>query len=273
MKASTAKEASPLGSSEAVEKPVTIVAVGRQRVGKTTLLNALVQFYRPRGADIRVWNADLQNATNHLGLFHADADTVPPGSFEDTRLWLEARITDQVMERYDAILDVGGGETVLNKLAQEVRLVDTLERRGIRMVAMHVLGPDPADLDYLVRFSNEELFLPRATVLVLNEGLITSGQSAENAFAQIRRHPALLQAVNRGARVRLLPVLSCMGQVASRGLMFSDMANGKQASGHEATSFFDQERTALWWERQMPAFFGELPAEWMPRIRRQAEAA
>jgi hypothetical protein len=258
---------------DTMHKPVTIVAVGRQRVGKTTLLNAITQFYRGQGADIRIWNADLQNATNHLGMYHGDADTSPPGSFQDTSRWLEQRIRDQVKNRYDAILDVGGGETVLNRLAKELRLVEALERRGIRMVSIHVLGPDPADLDYLARFMQTEIFTPKATLIVLNEGLVTSGATAEVAFDAIHRHPALLEAVNRGAKVRMLPVLSCMPEITSRGLGFADFANGAQAEGHEETSFFDTERTALWWEREMPVFFGKIPTQWLPRVQAQAEAA
>ena len=39
-------------------RPLLIIVVGRQRVGKTTLLNTAVQFIRLHGGEVVVWNAD-----------------------------------------------------------------------------------------------------------------------------------------------------------------------------------------------------------------------
>ena len=44
-----------------VEERSVLVALGRQRVGKTSVLNATVQYFRALGTDIEVWNADQQN--------------------------------------------------------------------------------------------------------------------------------------------------------------------------------------------------------------------
>jgi hypothetical protein len=60
-----------------------MVALGRQRVGKTALLNTIVQYFRAEGNEIEVWNADQQNRTHSLdaggGLtgFSALVETVP----------------------------------------------------------------------------------------------------------------------------------------------------------------------------------------------------
>ena len=48
------------------QRPLLWVASGRQRVGKTTLLNAAVQYFRALGSHIEVWNADQQNRTHSL---------------------------------------------------------------------------------------------------------------------------------------------------------------------------------------------------------------
>ena len=56
------KQPEPAGC-ETARQPVLIIAVGRQRVGKTTLLNVLIEMYRGLGAEIEVWNADLHNRT------------------------------------------------------------------------------------------------------------------------------------------------------------------------------------------------------------------
>jgi hypothetical protein len=247
-------------------KPVLLIAVGRQRVGKTTLLNALAQHYRAAGADLRIWNADLLNRTHSLSNFHPDAMEAPVGSFDDTKAWIEERIGDQIAHRYDAILDVGGGETAFNRLAAEVSLVDALEAQGIRPVAVHLLGPELADLDYLDAWAETGLFAPAATILVLNEGLVTTGRSASFAFARVQEHPVVKRAVINGAELAMMPALGCMAQVTDRGLSFAEMANGGQAEGHARTSYFDQARVARWWTKAMPDFFGRLRREWMPRI-------
>ena len=119
-----AKQPSPQQAPEDEREPVLLVAVGRQRVGKTTLLNALVEIYRKAGSDIEVWNADLHNRTHTLSLFHEDALSPRPGaSIEDQRAWIEERVRSQVKHRRDVVLDVGGGLTALNTLVEQVRLV------------------------------------------------------------------------------------------------------------------------------------------------------
>ncbi len=60
-------------TSSTVRQPVLIIAVGRQRVGKTTLLNVMIETYLAHGADIGIWNADLHNRTHTLSLFHSGA--------------------------------------------------------------------------------------------------------------------------------------------------------------------------------------------------------
>ncbi len=251
-----------------IRQPVLLIAVGRQRVGKTTLLNVLIETYRRLGAALDIWNADLHNRTHTLSLFHKDAlQPDEDASVEDQRSWIEDRLQEQVRRRRDAVLDVGGGITALNTLIEEVRLVDMLTRRGIGISLLYVLGNERADLDYLERFAADGLFVPTATLLVFNAGLLTGGRSAAAAFGAIASHPAVVKALNAGARMVQMPSLNCMAAVTDRGLSFADFAAGKQVEGHPETSFFDQERVWIWLNRDMPKFFLEAPAEWMPAIK------
>jgi hypothetical protein len=48
-----------------------MIVVGRQRVGKTSFLNALAQHLGGRGADFAIWDADQMNATHNMSAFHA----------------------------------------------------------------------------------------------------------------------------------------------------------------------------------------------------------
>ena len=247
-------------------KPVLLIAIGRQRVGKTTFLNAVGQYFKERGADLRLWNADQANSTHTLNRFDGEAVSAPQGGAEDTMAWIEGRMMEQIEQRYDAILDVGGGETALTQLAEETQLVEQLEGAGIRPVAVHLLGAEFADLDYLNNCAGEGMFSPEATLLVLNQGLLRSGRNADFAFGKIYEHETFKDAMRKGAKVAMMPALSCMAQVTDRGLSFSDAANGKQVAGYPPTSIFDRSRVATWWQKSMPAFFAEINPEWLPRL-------
>ena len=249
-------------------RPVVIIVVGRQRVGKTTFLNTTVQFLRTHGGEVVVWNADKLNRTYSLSMFHQNVLEPPSADSEDVKAWLEDRFTHLVQHRYDAVLDIGGGDTPLARLVEEVPIVRTLERRGIRVLLVHVVGAEMADLDYLERFLAENLLAPEATLIVLNDGLVLTGRSANFAFANVREHPALISAMMRGAEVVLMPKLACMSQVTDRGLTFADAMNGVNKPGAVPLSFFDQERVAMWWERDLPAFFATIPPLWLPAMPR-----
>lgn len=247
-------------------RPILIIVVGRQRVGKTTLLNTTVQFLRAHGGEVVVWNADKLNRTYSLSNFSQDVLEPPSADSEDVKAWLEERFTHLAEHRYDAVLDIGGGDTPLARLVEEVPIVRTLERRGIRVLLVHVVGPEMADLDYLERFLADSLLAPEATLIVLNDGLVLTGRSAEFAFANIRQHDALIDAALNGAKVVLMPKLSCMSQVTDRGLTFADAMNGVNKPGVPPLSFFDQERVAVWWERDLPTFFASIPSLWLPAM-------
>ena len=56
-----------------VRRGVLWIALGRQRVGKTTVLNAAVQYFQSLGYVFEVWNADQQNRSHSLTTFFPDA--------------------------------------------------------------------------------------------------------------------------------------------------------------------------------------------------------
>jgi hypothetical protein len=171
------------------------------------------------------------------------------------------------------VIDFAGGDPTVQKLAHETRLVRMLERRGIRPVAVHVVGPEKADLDYLRQVSTAGLFMPEATIIVLNGGLVATGRSVEFAFDEIRTDPVVVDAKRRRAEMVAMPPLACMSEIMDLGISFQDAADGRFATDvdPEPLSFFDQERTALWLENELPGFFGALPAAWMPGLPGKGE--
>ncbi|MGH7120587.1 MAG: hypothetical protein ACREFP_16630 [Acetobacteraceae bacterium] len=247
--------------------PIVWSSFGRQRVGKTVLLTMAGQYFRGLGNPIRIWNADQQNRSHTLSLFFDDAEEVPAGGIEDGKLWIEGRLGHLIEHGYDAVLDVGGGATGFAKLLQEVPLLETLEGSGVRLVALFCIGPERADLDYLEEFADGGLFLPAASVIVLNAGLVLSGRSVMGAFGQVLQHRVVKATVERGTKVAVLPALTCMAEVTDRGLTFEQAMNGAVGIGERPLSLFDRARVNRWWSRDIPKFFAGLPAEWLPMPR------
>ena len=250
-------------------KPVLMVVVGRQRVGKTSFLNALAQYLQERGAEFAIWDTDQMNTTNNMSVFHAQASSPSSERREDVKAWLEERFLDIAERRYDALLDVGGGDTPLSQLVEDVPVAAALAELGVRVVVVHVLGPDVADLDYLDRFERN-LFTPEAVLIVRNSGLILNGRSDDVAFATLDGHAGLQRALDKGAVLVSLPRLACMSEVTDRGLSFAEAMNGKFGADGKALSIFDRLRVRKWWTDELPRVFSEIPAEWLPEMRAQA---
>ena len=251
-------------SRSGVRTPILWVALGRQRVGKTALLNSAVQCFREAGNVVRVWNADQQNKSHTLSLFFPDAEHVPEGGIEDAKVWIEERLSDQIEKRYNAVLDVGGGATGFSKLVQEVPVLEATDASAIRVVGLFCTGPEKADLDYLEQYAETDMFMPAASMIVLNAGLILSGRSAKGAFGPVVSHPAVVRALERGAETAMFPHLACMAQVTDRGLTFREAMDGKAKGDLPPLSLFDRARVNRWWSRDIPSFFGGFPADWLP---------
>ena len=134
-------------TAKGMGKDVLWIALGRQRVGKTTVLNAAVQYFRSQGCEFEVWNADQQNRSHSLSTFFQDALMPAPGGLIDGRLWIEERLQDQVRRRTNAVLDPGGGWTGFSSLVEDIPLVGALGAEGIQVTGIFCIGPERADLD------------------------------------------------------------------------------------------------------------------------------
>jgi hypothetical protein len=251
-------------------KPVLMIVVGRQRVGKTSFLNGLAQHLHEREAEFAIWDADQMNATNNMSVFHADASRPPSSDPEDVKAWLEERFIDISERRYDAMLDVGGGDTPLSRLVEDVPVAATLEELGVRVVVVHVLGPDVADLDYLDRFERNDLFAPEAVLIVRNGGLVLTGRSEDFAFATLGNHASVLRATGKGAVTVTMPRLACMAEVTDRKLGFVEAMNGSRGADGKTLSVFDRVRVRKWWNSEFPEMVSGIPPEWLPQMRQPA---
>ena len=247
--------------------PVVMMVLGRQRVGKTSFLNAVAQYMKARGAVFEVWDGDQQNTSYNLSLFHRDALRPSESDPEEVKVWLEQRFSSVVEKRTSAILDIGGGDTPLGRLVQDVPVAEMLEEAGIRVVLVHVVGPETPDLDYLGRFSAGNLFVSRHTLVVMNAGLVLSGRSVQSAFAQTITHSTIRAVLRSGGQIVEMPRLACMSEVTDRGLGFEDAMSGVGTDRHPPLSMFDKARVRKWWQQELPKMLVEIPADWLPATR------
>ncbi len=162
------------------------------------------------------------------------------------------------------MLDAGGGWTGFSALVEDVPVIEAFASQGTDVIGLFCVGPGQADLDYLRHFSENGMFLPQKTVIVLNAGLVLSGRPAMGAFKPIFDSPVVKAAAKRGAKVVMMPALSCMAEVTDRGLTFADAALGKVKPGQPVMSLFDPTRVNEWWTKKVPAFFGQFPPDWLP---------
>lgn len=244
-------------------RPIITIAFGRQRVGKTVVLNAAAQYYRERGCPVHVWNADQQNQSHSLSTFFSDAQTVPFGGLEDGKLWIEQRFEEVLSKGCDAILDVGGGATSFSRLVKEVPLLEATANSGIQVVGLFCTGPERADLDYLEQFAAVGS-LPSSTAIVMNKALILSDRSAASAYEPVLQHSAVQSVIEGGGAAVLFPALGCMSKVSDLGLGFREAMNGGTKKGQPSLSMFDRMRVNHWWSKLIPEFFAQLPQEWLP---------
>jgi hypothetical protein len=243
-------------------KPKVWFTVGRGKTGKTTLLRFAAE--EAAAADRRIVLADLDRANATLASYFQDVQRPPAGDEAGVTVWLEKLLTFVMTRKATALIDLGGGDTTLRRLVSEVPdLVPTLDRDGITAVAIYMLGPQPDDLAPLATLEASG-FQPAATLLVLNEGLMETPVSREEAFARVLRHSAFKAVVGRGAEMVWMPRLLPAGEIEARRILFGQAARGAVREGRRQTPLgpFDQARVRAWIHAIRAEFAGV--STWMP---------
>jgi hypothetical protein len=127
---------------------------------------------------------------------------------------------------------------------------------------MHFVGPAIDDLATLHEIEQSGAFCPEATIIVLNAGLIRDTRAPDLAFQAVREHSTLLSAINRGAKVVVMPKLGCMHEVDKRRLYFADAQAGRVKAGQGPLGPTMRQMVALW-RRAMDAAFSPVES-WLP---------
>lgn len=253
------------GSGSAVDlsgKPKVWFVIGRGRTGKTMLLRWLAEQVALAGSQALLADMDQTNAT--LSSYVDGVQRPPAGGEDAATAWLEKLLGWAMQQRASALIDLGGGDITLRRLVADVPdLVASIEAAGIAPIAVYLLGPRTDDLSLLASLEAGG-FHPKATALILNEGLLEAGQEREDAFVRVTRHSAFRAAFNRGAVALWMPRLGPAAEIETRRVHFAQARDGVTREGRKQTPLgpFDRSRVRAWLA-DMDAEFGEIRS-WIP---------
>jgi hypothetical protein len=216
------------GNGQMAPVPVLAVGLGRGFGGKSTGLSELVWRARNQGRDVIVADGDARSKT--LASMFPEATYPRSEELPDVKEWLSGILNRMVEERRSAVLDLGGGDRVLQEYGRDLLLVEFCEEYGIEPLALYFLGPEDEDLKHVLSIWEAGYFRPKRTFLVLNEGVIREGKTMAGAFEPTLSHPGLAKMVEGGAVPVMMRRLACMDLVRKSGLGFYGAASGEKGA-------------------------------------------
>lgn len=245
-------------------RPRLIFLAGRGGTGKTLLLRWFCEVILGRGSTIVIADGDRTNRS--LPKYFEGVLAPPSADHGTVKRWLEAIINSMTIERFDAVVDLGGGDIVLKDLARDIDLCSALTEAGIDVVLLHVVGPEIEHLSYLASTEaagplGAPLFGPERTAVILNEGLVSTDDELADVFSSLREHRVFRAAIARGARPIVMPKLRPALEVNRRHVLFAAAAGGATSDGLPPMTFVDRQRVIMWL-RMMDAAFKDI-AEWI----------
>lgn len=234
-----------------------IFVVGRGKTGKTTLLRWMAE--KALGGERDFLMADIDPTNASFSSYFPDVSR--PAGYDPVvvRSWLLRFINYAVEQNRTAIIDLGGGDTALRSLLEEMPTIFAeIEAAGLAPVAFYMCGPQPDDLAPIVTLSSHG-FTPAARAIVFNEGVGEAGQARAHEFAEVCSHPIVKKELSQNALALWMPRLFAAGAVENRRSTFADARDGKT---EVALNMFDRTRVRAWLEAMGRRFAGV--TTWMP---------
>ena len=265
---------SELGASSAeARSPRLVIRAGRGRTGGSTGLDLIIQRTRHQGRRVKPLDGDLRSRTlselyppaDDKGKPIRDGASCPKtDELPDIKDWLSGELDSMVQEQVSRVLDLSGGDRVMQEYVRDLALMDFCRDFGIEPTVAVYLGPDMEDFRHATQLLLSGEFSCDRILLVLNEGVIRQGQTTAGAFDPIQQHPSFERLVVDGARPMFVRRLTCMATLRERGLRFYDVMNQKptQGTGKITPTLYHMTKTWLeGFERELAA---SSAAEWLP---------
>jgi hypothetical protein len=250
-----------------------LIRAGRGRTGGSTGLDLAVQRARYQGRRVKPLDGDLRSRTlsslypakDEQGHPIQDGASSPAtDELPDIKAWLSAEFDSMVEERASRVLDLSGGDRVMQEYVRDLALMDFCRGFGIDPTVAVVLGPDMEDFRHAFQLLRSGEFRCDRTMIVLNEGVIRHGQTTSGAFEPILGHPDFEAIVRDGARPVFVRRLTSMATLRERGLGFYDVLAGKpdKAGAKASPTLFHMTKT--WIETFEREHEKARVAQWLP---------
>lgn len=211
-----------------------LIRGGRGRVGGSTFLDFVIQWFRRRGGRVKPLDGDLRSRTltalypssDASGSLIQDGATSPTSEdLAANKAWLGSELDDSVEDGVCRVVDFGGGDRVIQEYGSDIRIGDFCHAYSLGLIWPFILGPDLEDLQHVVQVIASGHVTGRI-LLVLNEGVIRHGQTTNGVFSATVQRPEYKALLRDGAEPFLMPRLTCMDQLRERGLGFYEAASG-----------------------------------------------
>ena len=229
-------ETLPLSVDTGARKLELLIRAGRGRTGGSTGLDLAMQRARHGGRRVKPLDGDLRSRTlsNLYPAKDVSGEPIEDGSsapqsdeLPDIKKWLAGEFDDMVEQGVSRVLDLSGGDRVMQEFVRDLALAEFCAEYGITPTVALFLGPDIEDFRHAVELLRSKEFPSKRTILVLNEGVIRHGQTTSGAFEPIMDIPEFATIVREGVRPVFLRRLTCMGVLRERGIGFYDAVAGK----------------------------------------------
>lgn len=240
---------------------------GRGRAGGSTLMDLVVQLARADGRPVMIGDGDRRNPT--LAGFYppgkpGGATQPPSDETPDVKQWLTDAIEEALNVQSSIVLDLGGGDRVMQEFGHDLALVEFCEAAGVHPLGLFISGPDLDDFEHVLAIWRAGYFRPARSVLVFNEHLVPQGKTPTGAFDRIMEQPGFAELVSGGVRPLFLPRLPCMEEMRAVGLGFVDAAAGRPGLGGKPLGPMRQFMVKKWIERVQTEFSRVGALEWLP---------
>lgn len=169
----------------------------------------------------------------------------------------EQFIGHALKHRLNALVDLGGGDTTLRRLVDELPDLPAMaQEQGAAIAMLYFTGPQVDDLSPIAAMEDRG-FQPAATAIVMNEASVDPGLTREQAFARVQRHSVYRAAIERGVVPVWLPRLLVVDAIEAKRAHFLAARDGAAGLGP-----FDRSRVRSWLATMEAQFAGI--RSWLP---------
>ncbi|MHB0671726.1 hypothetical protein [Roseomonas mucosa] len=262
------KSARPEPAEASKARGITVaMRHGRGRAGGSTFLDLLVQIGRAEGRPVLVADGDRRNPTL-AGLYPPGSEggaTQPPtDETPDVKQWLTNSIEEALSLQSSIVIDLGGGDRVMQEYGHDLALVEFCEALGAHPLGLFFAGPELDDFEHVLAIWRAGYFRPRRSVLIFNEYLVPQGRTPHGAFNRIMAQPGYAEMTDAGVRPIFLPRLPCMEEVREAGLSFVDAAAGRVGPSGKPLGPLRQFIVRQWIDKIRGEFERIKATEWLP---------